>query len=221
VGVKELPRLAANHDTFAACFILNTAHHRKRNGGVDVQITVCTNAFAGIAVLGPAVNGHLYCGRVASVLRIPNHGRGPIKNLARSSVEVVVSIHPASQGQRRIGHRAGDIVAKTAALPRSVKGFNHVLALLDLRLKLGPCLWRQSQDEVILVGLYHRVPLRNEVVQSSDLLGFYFVLLRRVEVVDGLLEFSAKLPSSNGDRSEISVQLAGVWGRTDRGRGDM
>jgi hypothetical protein len=61
LGVKELPRLVANHDAFAACFILDTHHpHNERNVGIDVQIAVCTDTLAEIVVLCPAVNGHLY-----------------------------------------------------------------------------------------------------------------------------------------------------------------
>jgi hypothetical protein len=157
--------------------------------GIDVQIAVCADALAGIALLCPAVNGHLYSGRMKSVLRIPNHGRDPIKNLAPPSVEVVVSIHPATQWQGRIGDRAGDIVRKAATLPCSAKVFNDVLALLDLRLKLGPCLWCEFRDKLIFVGFYHRVPLGNEAVQSGKPVGFYSVLL-------GVVTITRKSPRS-------------------------
>ncbi len=90
-GVKELALLAANHNAFAAYFILNTRRHNERNVGIDVKIAVCTDALAGIVVLCPA-NGHRHGGCMASVLRIPDHGRGAIKNLVQHYVMASVSI---------------------------------------------------------------------------------------------------------------------------------
>jgi hypothetical protein len=54
---------------------------------------------------------------MASVRRIPGHGRGAIENLVPSEGGLMVSILPLKDGVHRIGDRASDVVGKAAAQP--------------------------------------------------------------------------------------------------------
>jgi hypothetical protein len=145
------------------------------------------------------------------MLRIPNHGRGAIKNLVPSEGAVMVSILPTKDWVHRIGDRASDDVGKAAALPRcraSARGFDPRLAFLELLLSLGPSLWRERREEFSLVRLYHRVPLHDEVLQSCELVGFCPGFLSRVEVIDGLLELCAGPESGATDYLHTTSALA-------------